>query len=109
MINREWQTATVTTLSGAVTDTDSYGQPTLVKTADTPPVVASRSIQIYKKTFSQMNIDAPSYLDIDEVALTKDRNVTTKDRLTVDGVDYRVKYVVNAPRFTQLLLARLTS
>ena len=42
------------------------------------------------------------------MALTKDRNVTTKDRLTVDGVTYRVKYVVNAPRFTQLLLARLT-
>ena len=97
MINREWQTATVRTLSG----TDAYGQPT--------PGVGGRTIEVYKKTFSQMNIEAPSYLDIDEVALTKDRNVTTKDRLTVDGVDYRVKYVVNAPRFTQLLLARLTS
>lgn len=107
MINREWQTATVATLSGATASINEYGEPTYVLNEQEQP--ATRTIQVYKKTFSQMNIEAPSYLDIDEVALTKDRNVTTKDRLTVDGVTYRVKYVVNAPRFTQLLLARLTS
>ena len=109
MINRDMQEATVTTLSGAVADTNAYGEPTLVMTSDTPPAVASRSIQIYMKTFSQMNIDAPNYLDIDEVALTKDKAVTTADRLTVDGITYRVKYVTHSPRYTQLMLSRLTS
>lgn len=95
MINREWQEATVTTLSG--TDVNEWGEPT--------PTGTTRTISIFKKIYSQTNVSDPRYVDVDEIALTKDTEITTSDVITCGGKDYAVKYVVPSPRFTQVLLA----
>ena len=105
MINRDWQDATVATLSGATASINEYGEPTFVLDEQEQP--ATRTIQVYLKIYSQTNVTDPRYTEVDEIALTKDREVTTSDRLTVDGIVYAVRYVIPSPRFTTLLLRRL--
>ena len=105
MINRDMVTAVVTTLSGATANISAYGVPQPV--TDQQGKVVTRDIQIYKKIYSQVNVEDPRYVDVDEIALTKDRDVTTKDRLTVDGVTYAVSYVIPSRRYYTLLLRRL--
>jgi hypothetical protein len=100
MINREWQEATVTTLSGTLAYIDEYGQPTAVPPSGGEP----RIIKVYKKIYTQTNVSDPRYVDVDEIALTEAKDITPEDILTVDGQDYNVKYVVPSARYTQLLL-----
>lgn len=102
MINRDWQEATVTTLSGALANIDEYGQPTVINSE------SARTIQVYKKIYAQTNVADPRYVDCEEIALTKDKEVTTSDILTVDGTSYAVKYIIPSPKYSTLLLQRKT-
>lgn len=96
MINRDWEDATVITLSGETVN--DYGEP--------QPGELVRHIKVYKKIYTQTNVSDPRYTEVDEIALTQDREVTTSDRLTAGGVTYAVRYVVPSPRFVTLLLRR---
>lgn len=96
MINRDWEDATVATLSGETVN--DYGEPILGETV--------RTIKVYKKIYTQTNVTDPRYTEVDEIALTEDREVTTSDRLTAGGITYAVRYVVPSPRYVTLLLRR---
>lgn len=100
MINRDWQEATVTTLSGAVEYINEWGEPTV-------PPGQERTIQVYKKIYTQQNVNDPRYVDVDEIALTKDKDVTLSDVLAIAGKSYAVKYIVPSPRYNTLLLTLL--
>ena len=66
------------------------------------------SFQVYKKIYAQTNVADPRYVDCEEIALTKDKGVTTSDILTVDGTSYAVKYIIPSPKYSTLLLQRKT-
>jgi len=95
VINRDWQDATVSTLSG---DVDEYGQPTTS--------AVTRQIKIYKKIYTQTNVNDPRYAEVDEIALTTDKNVTTSDTISTDTDTYRILYIIPSTRYTSLLLRR---
>ena len=97
MINRDWQEATVATLSGD--EVNAWGVPTT--TGET------RTIEVYMKIYSQVNVLDPRYVDVDQIALTRDTSVTTSDQLTVNGKLYGVKYTIPSPRYHTLLLTFL--
>lgn len=93
MINRELIDATVKTYGGI----DDYGQPLAELTS-------SRNIQMVFGVYSQENINNPNYVNVTHYGLTKDRDITDADYISIGGKDYKVKQVNNTTRWTQLLL-----
>lgn len=97
MINLEMHEAEVLTYSG---DTDAYGQ----RRTEAPASI--RSIQICTKTYIQTNVSDPRYVDAKIIGLTKDKDITTADRLRFGGHLYDVLDVIPSLRLNQVFLIK---
>lgn len=93
-IQRELQSATV---RGYTMNVDAYGQ----LEAGLP-----RSIELSVKLYSQQNVDDPRYVDVELVGLTKDTSIVPGEVISLAQGDYRVKYVIPAGRWTELMLVK---
>lgn len=94
MINREWQEATVLEYSPGI---DARGQ-----RRKTPS--AERIIEIVPKIYSQTNVSDPRYVDVEIIGLTKDKDITTENRIQIGGNLYDVLYLIPSGRLTQVLM-----
>lgn len=97
MINREWIEATVTSF---VDDVDSYGVPRQT-------IASIRTIKVVPKIYSQTYVNNPLFNDVEIIALTKDKEVTDKNQITIDSVEYYVLHTIPSSRLTQLLLKKV--
>ena len=96
-ITRELQRATIKAY-GLTTDT--YGQ----LEQGTP---TTRTADIAFKIYAQQNVQDPRYVDVEAVGLTKDKSIVPGEVISFAQGDYRVKYVIPAARWTELMLVKL--
>ena len=94
MYNRELVDAIVTTYSG----TDEYGQQLANADAQT------RTIQVAFGILNHSQTDDVRYQNVSHYALTEDRQVTDKDTLTISGIEYKVEFVNNYGRLSEVFL-----
>lgn len=93
MYNRELRDAVVTTYSGV----DAYGQQ--LSDAGT-----TRTIQVAFGILNHSQTDDIRYQNVSHYALTEDREITDKDTLTIDGIEYKVEFVNNYGRLSEVFL-----
>lgn len=93
MVNREWVDATVKSYTQSK---DVYGQRTVSNT--------SRDIEVVLRLFSNNKVDDVRYNDATHLALTADKAVSDSDTLEINGVVYKVLYIVPSPRLNTLIL-----
>ena len=93
MINREMRQATVKTYSGV----DEYGQ--MMTTA-----TGSRTIDVTFGIYNHNQASDVRYQEVTHTALTADKEITDKDTLEIDGVEYKVFFVNPFGRMTQVFL-----
>lgn len=96
-ITRELQSATIKAYGPT---TDTYGQ--LEKGTPT-----TRPVEVMVRIYSQQNVTDPRYVDVELVALTKDKGIVPGEVLSLAQGDYRIKYVIPTGRWTELMLAKL--
>ena len=96
MINREWQTAIITSYTSGL---DSYGQPTMSE--------SNREVEMVVKLYQQSNTSDVRYVDVSTIGLTKDALITDKDQVQVDNDTYKVLYVIPTSRLHQILMKRV--
>lgn len=94
MYNRELVDAIVTTYSGI----DEYGQQLANANAQT------RTIQVAFGILNHSQTDDVRYQNVSHYALTEDRQVTDKDTLTISGIEYKVEFVNNYGRLSEVFL-----
>ena len=93
MINREFRQATVVTYGGI----DEYGQMLTTPTA-------SRNISVTLNLYSHTQTSDVRFQEVSHVALTKDRTITDKDVLIIDGKEFKVFFVNPFGRLAQVFL-----
>lgn len=93
MINRELVSATVKTYGG----TDEYGQ-------QLATLQSERTVKVAIGIYTHTATDDIRYQDVKYYGLTKDREITDKDTIVVGDTTYKVMYVNNTTRWTQLYL-----
>ena len=67
-------------------------------------VVEERTIDGTFGLYTHTNVDDIRYNDVEYTILTKDKQITTNDRVLVDGIEYKVLFVNNYGRLSQLFL-----
>lgn len=95
MINRELQEVIVKHL---VSTKDEYGQPRLQYD------FCFFEEMLVKKQNNAV-IPAPTYLNVDYLALSKHFEIDANYLLTINGINYRVKYTLPSKKFNQLFLS----
>lgn len=96
MINREWQTATITSYTSGL---DEYGQPVMGE--------SKREVEMVVKLYQQSNTSDVRYTDVSTIGLTKDALITDKDQVQVGNDIYKVLYVIPTSRLHQILMKRV--
>lgn len=67
-------------------------------------IVEERTINGAFGLYSHSNVDDVRYNDVDYYLLTTDRKITTDDKLVVDDKEYKVLFVNNAGRLSQVFV-----
>lgn len=94
MINRETQNVIVKHL---ISEKDSFGQPRL-------QYDKCWCEEMLVKKQNNRVVPAPTYLDVDYLALSKNCMIDTHYLLTINGVNFRVVYTLPSHKFNQLFL-----
>ena len=94
MINREWRTLQVLSYTD---EPDEYGE---LKT-DIPTI---RDIQGIVKIYSQVNVDDIRYADITHIILTKDKELSVKNKISFDNEEHQIKYIIPSNRLIQVFV-----
>ena len=91
MINRELKNYTINTYGGK----DEYGQ-------QLAELTSTREVQVAIGIYNQTATSDIRYTDCKFYGLTKDRSITDKDYIVIDGEEHKIIYVNPTTRWTQL-------
>lgn len=97
MINREWKQVTVITFADEL---DEYGQKRQKGSS-------TRQVEMVTKIASQTDTADPRYVDVTDIGLTKDKNISVNNQVSYDGNTYNVLYIIPSSRYYQILMKRL--
>lgn len=96
MINRELEKVTVISFESGV---DEYGQ-------TRTQISGTKEVDMYIKTYSNQLIDNPKYNEIEYLALTKDKTITSANQIEYNNIKYDIIYVMPSARYNQLFLRK---
>jgi len=94
-INRDWIYVTKLTYTNTL---DEYGQ----KRQEVP---VQSDLKVIWKLYNQVNVNNPTFVDIDVICLTKDDSVTNKNQIVKDNEIYNVMQIIPG-KYNQLFLKK---
>ncbi len=97
MIYREMQPVSVVSFTSG---TDAYGQKRKNGSS-------SRVVDMFIRTYSQINVADVRYADVTDIGLTTDTAITDENQIEVGEQTYQVLYVIPSRRFYQILMKRV--
>lgn len=97
MIIREFQSVQVVSFA---TGKDAYG----FKRKNGS---ANREVKMVVKTYSQQNTNDARYVDVTDIGLTYDKEITDKNQIIIGEDTYDVMYVIPSNRLQQILMKRV--
>lgn len=97
MINREFQEVQVVSFA---TGKDAYGIKR--KSGD-----SSRTVQMVVKIYQQQNTSDARYVDVTDIGLTYDKEISDANQIVVGEHTYDVLYVIPSNRLNQILMKRV--
>ena len=97
MINREMQSVTVVSFTSG---TDEYGQKR--NNGQT-----TRQVEMMVKVYTQNKVNDIRYVDVTNIGLTKDNNITDKNQIIISEDTFEVMYVIPSTRYNQILLKKV--
>lgn len=97
MIIREFQSVQVVSFT---TGKDAYG----FKRKNGS---ANREVKMVVKTYSQQNTNDARYVDVTDIGLTYDKEITDKNQIIIGEDTYDVMYVIPSNRLQQILMKRV--
>ena len=97
MINREFQKVQVVSFA---TGKDAYGIKR--KNGET-----SRTVEMVIKIYQQQNTSDARYVDVTDIGLTYDNEISDKNQIVVGENTYDVLYVIPSNRLNQILMKRV--
>ena len=97
MINRELIPAVLLTYDGSL---DAYGQPR----TNTP---TEKAIQVTEpKLYRHTPVEDIRFEDVTDTCLTPDKNIKDSCEIKVRDITYRITFVINTGRLSQLFLVK---
>lgn len=97
MINREMQLVTVVSFTAG---TDEYGQKR--NNGQT-----TRQVEMMVKVYTQNRVNDIRYVDVTNIGLTKDNNITDENQIIIGEDTFEVMYVIPSTRYNQILLKKV--
>ena len=97
MINRDSKTVYVISFSSGK---DKYGKPNLVEDS-------RREIEMMMTIYKQNNVEDIRFIDATHIGLTADQDITDKNNILFDGIEYKVLFVIPSRRLTQVFLKKV--
>ena len=82
------------------TGTDAYGQKR--KNGET-----SRDVEMVVKIYSQRNTADMRYVEVTNIGLTKDADITDANQIKIDEDTYNVLYVIPSGKLYQILMKKV--
>lgn len=97
MIMREWVPVSVVSYE---LGTDTYGQKRKLGST-------ARTCQMVIKPYTKANIDNVKYVDVTDIGLTADHEITDANTINYGGASYQVLYVIPSGRLYQIFMKRV--
>lgn len=95
-IRRSFKDVSVISYNG---EKDSFGQ--IRQDSGT-----ARTVPMAVKLYSQSNVQDPRYVEVTDIGLTYDKNITAANRIAFDDSTYNVLFTIPSGRITQVFMKR---
>lgn len=97
MINRNKQLVKVISFTSGK---DEYGRPR--KNGST-----SREVEMYVSIYQQRNVEDVRYVEVTNIGLTSDKEITDANQIMINDDKYQVLYVIPSNRLYQVLMKKV--
>lgn len=97
MIQREWVSVSVVSYQ---VGTDTYGQKRKLGST-------ARTVKMVIKPYTKANIDNVKYVDVTDVGLTADKEISDVNTINYGGCSYQVLFTIPSGRLYQIFMKRV--